>query len=144
MYILFLIRLRGIKENFDFESSLSLQSNLVFGFGTRESTSSQLDLSLRIGLTSINLNEKNSSVVEERTASAFTASIGAVWKPSNFANIGAFVGADILGANDSDIDWLHNGETWLGIGVNISFDQIKTANSAKERDQIMVKKPQNL
>lgn len=128
-------RLRGIGADFDFESSLSLQSNLVFGFGATNSSSSSFDLSLGIGLTSINLNEKNSSVTSERTASAFTVSLGAVWKPAEFANIGLFLGWDNLGANDNDVNWKYNGKSWLGLGINISFNQIKSDKSAKVKTQ---------
>ena len=42
-------RLRGIGNNFDFESSLSLQANIVAGFGSVKSESSWIDLSLGVG-----------------------------------------------------------------------------------------------
>lgn len=124
-------RLRGSGDDFDFESSLSLQANLVAGFGKRTSETSWIDLSLGIGLTGVNLNSNNSNVTDQRTASAFTVSSGVVVKPSKFANIGLFLGWDNLGVNDRDVDWVHNGNLWLGLGINISFNTITTDESAE-------------
>jgi hypothetical protein len=123
-------RLRGSGDDFDFESSLSLQANLVAGFGKRTNESSWIDLSLGIGLTGVNLNSNNSNVTDQRTASAFTVSSGIVLKPSKYANIGLFLGWDNLGVNDKDVDWVHNGNLWVGLGINISFNTITTDQSA--------------
>jgi hypothetical protein len=128
-------RLRGMNDDFDFESSLSLQSNLVAGFGKRRSENSWIDLALGIGLTGVNLTSKNSNVTEQRTASAFTISSGIVLKPSKFANIGLFIGWDNLGANDKDVNWKYNGEMWLGLGINISFNTITTDQTARRKEQ---------
>jgi hypothetical protein len=128
-------RLRGIGDDFDFESSLSLQANLVAGLGKRSSENSWIDFSLGIGLTGVNLTSKNSDVAEQRTASAFTLSSGVVIKPSKFANIGLFVGWDNLGSNDKDVNWKYNGDMWLGLGINISFNTISTDQSANRKEQ---------
>jgi hypothetical protein len=129
-------RLRGIGgDNFDFESSLSLQANLVFGFGSQKVKSSWFDASLGIGVTGVNLNNKNSLVTEDRTASALTVSLGALFKPAPFANIGIFLGRDYLGQKDSEVKWVHDGKTWLGLGINVSFNEIKTDNSKKSGNQ---------
>lgn len=129
-------RLRGIGikgDPFDFESSLSLQANLVFGLGSIYSQTSWLDVSLGIGLTGVNLDAQNSTVTSARTASALTLSFGALFKPSDFANIGLFLGWDTLGANDREVNWLYNGGTWLGLGININFNEISTTKSAKPK-----------
>lgn len=124
----------GIGGKFEFESSLSLQSNVVFGFGTYKSPESWFDLSGGIGLTGVSLNSKNSSVEKERTATAFTTSIGAVLKFNRWANMGLFVGCDWLGAKDREISWHYNGDLWIGLGINISFNSIKTEdNTFSER-----------
>lgn len=129
-------RLRDIKgKNFDFESSLSLQTNLVFGYGSRKDQSSFIDYSVGIGLTSVNLNSKNSLVTEDRTASAFTLSTGVVFRPSKFANIGIFIGWDYLGQKDREINWIHDGDLWMGLGINISFNEVKTSKSATKDSQ---------
>lgn len=124
-------RLRGIGNDFDFESSLSLQANIVFGLGPESSPRSKYDLSAGIGLTSINLTPDNTDngVTDIRTASAFTLSGGFLWKPDEVVNIGAFVGWDMLGANDSEVNWQYNGGTWVGIGINISFNAIRADNT---------------
>jgi hypothetical protein len=129
-------RLRDIGgESFDFESSLSLQANLVFGFGTKKSDLSWFDLSFGIGVTSIGLTSKNSKVEEDRTASAFTLSLGTVFKPAPYANIGLFLGTDFLGNKDKEIQWVHDGKLWFGLGINISFNQIKTNKLSNEEKQ---------
>lgn len=127
-------RLRGSGKDFDFESSLSLQANLVAGFGKQTMERSWIDLSLGIGLTGVNLNSNNSNIEEQRTASAFTISSGLVLKPSEFANIGLFIGCDNLGMNDRDVDWVYNGNLWIGLGINISFNTITTNQSPDKRN----------
>lgn len=122
-------RLRGTGKDFDFESSLSLQSNIVFGLGTLKKPTSWVDLSGGIGLTGISLNSNNSDVLENRTATAITASLGAVFKFNRWANIGLFGGWDWLGAKDRGVNWKYNGDFWIGIGINISFNSIETDKS---------------
>lgn len=124
-------RLRAIgSSDFDFESSLSLQANLVVGFGNRYQKDSWFDASFGMGLTGVNLNEKNSNVEEERSATAFTLSLGAVIKPTRYANIGIFIGGDFLGKKDRDVDWKHNKKIWLGLGINVSLNEISTDKPA--------------
>lgn len=123
-------RLRGKGDTFDFESNLSLQTNLIFGFGSRKSQNSWLDASVGLGLSSINLNENNSLVTENRTASALTWSIGTVVKPAKNVNFGLFVGADYLGMNDRKVEWKYNKKAWIGLGINISFNKVETSSPA--------------
>jgi hypothetical protein len=129
-------RLRGVgSSDFDFESSLSLQTNLVFKFGGRRPTSlSQWEGSVGIGLTSVNLNSNNSSLTESRTASALTLSTGILWKPSDFANIGVFIGWDNLSADDRKSNWKYNNKAWFGLGININFSRIK--NNVPPKNEI--------
>jgi hypothetical protein len=119
-------RLRGKGDTFDFESSLALQANLVFGFGSSRSKESFLDASVGLGLSSINLDSLNSNVTEGRTASALTISLGTVIKLNRFANLGIFVGKDFLNARDRSTAWIFNKKTWVGLGINISFNEIAT------------------
>lgn len=127
-------RLRGVGgggEPFDFESSLSLTANLVFGVGSRKEKHSTVDGSLGLGLTSIALDSLNSDVSENRTASALTLSMGLVYWPNEHINIGAFVGWDKLGLKDRSTDWIYDGKTWLGLGINIGFEALTTDKNAK-------------
>jgi hypothetical protein len=124
-------RLRGIGDNFDFESSLSLTSNLVFGFGSRYKRESWFDASFGVGLTGVVLNEDNSDFdpgegdQASRTASAFTLSFGGVLKPRDNINIGLFLGWDFLNAQDRKLNWDYDGKRWVGIGINITFSEVK-------------------
>lgn len=131
-------RLRGLFDDFDFESSLSLSANLVVGLGTRHKQESCIDLSIGFGLTNVNLNEKNTkgTVTENRSVSAFTLSFGILAKPSNKVNIGVFGGSDFLGLNDRDVNWIYDGKFWLGLGININFNSIDNPeNSTKPKNQ---------
>lgn len=120
-------KLRGFDtDDFDFETNLSLLANIVFGFGSQTSETSWFDASVGIGLSSIALSEKNSDVLENRTASALTLSIGGVLKPTSRANIGLFLGGDFLGRSDNNVNWKYDKNLWIGIGVNISFNKVET------------------
>jgi hypothetical protein len=130
----FRLRSIGGGDDFDFESSLSLQANLVFGFGSIYKQDSWFDASIGLGLTGVNLNSKNSNVTEDRTASAFTFSLGGVIKPARYANIGIFMGWDFLGQNDNEVDWKHDGNAWIGLGINVSFNEVKTEKTATNLD----------
>jgi hypothetical protein len=109
-------RLRGIGgKDFDFESSLSLQSNFIVGWGSVKSKRSWFDASIGLGVTGVNLNSKNSLVTQNRTATALTVSLGALFKPTNYVNFGVFIGQDYLGERDKDVNWKYNGKTWIGL-----------------------------
>lgn len=128
-------RLRGIgSDNFDFESSLSLQGNFVVGWGRLKSQRSFIDFSLGIGLTKVELNNLNSNVVDNRSSGALTISFGGVFKPIEKANIGVFLGWDLLGASDRDVDWIYNSKPWIGIGINIGIQDIIGDKPVKETD----------
>lgn len=128
-------RLRDIGgKYFDFESSLSLQSNLIFGFGRTTKAHSWFDFSIGIGLTGVTIDSLNSNLPASdgsRSASAFTVSTGFVFKPTPFVNFGVFIGTDLLGLKDRSTGWVYNGKPWVGVGVNISFNRVDTDKSAK-------------
>ncbi|WP_081212512.1 hypothetical protein [Salegentibacter sediminis] len=132
-------RLRGIGGDFDFESALSLQANMILGFGSYNSERSWLDLSFGIGLTGVKLDPKNSDVLEDRTANAFTTSMGVLLKPKPYANLGMFLGWDFLGRNDNEVNWQYNKEPWLGLGINISFNEVTTERSPESEKGKKVK-----
>jgi len=124
-------RLRGAGgSNFDFETALSLQANLVFGFGKQTREDSWLDLSWGLGLTKVNLDSDNSDVTEKRTASALTTSVGGTIKLNQYANLGIFLGWDFLDKQDRKTNWIYNKKSWFGVGINVSFERIKTEKTA--------------
>ena len=133
-------RLRGVGNNFDFESSLSLSANMIFGWGSTYKQESWFDASFGVGLTKVNLTKNNSLVTENRTASAFTLSLGGVVKPAPNINGGIFVGWDFLGADDRNVEWSYNKKMWLGLGINISLNEVKSENndvkSGKQRRKL--------
>jgi len=119
-------------SNFDVETSLSLQTNLVIGFGSKYKEYSSVNFSLGIGLTAINITQENSSITEpedEQTASALTTSLGIVYNFKNRVNVGAFVGWDTLSGKDRNVNWIYNKETWVGLGINIKFEQVNNSTN---------------
>lgn len=58
--------------------------------------------------------------------------MGGVFKPAKYANIGLFVGWDFLGQNDNEVSWKYDGKTWIGIGINVSFNEVKTEKTATD------------
>jgi len=132
-------RVRGIGSNFDFESALSLQANVIAGFGSIYSDHSWFDLSFGVGLTGVKLTPKNSNVEEERSANAFTLSFGGVFKTQKFINAGLFIGADFLGRSDREVNWEYNKELWLGLGINITFNEITTEKALNKASDVVNK-----
>jgi hypothetical protein len=121
------VRLRGIgTSDFDFEANFSASTNLAFGYGSRTKKESWLDTSVGLGITSVNLTNLNSNVLTARTAAAFTLVFGSVIKFNPAANCGLFFGFDFLGKTDRPTNWQYNGKPWLGLGINITFTEIKT------------------
>jgi hypothetical protein len=102
---------------------------MICGWGSRYTDVSFFDASIGVGLTKINLTEKNSEVDKNRTASAFTLTLGGVIKPKPMINAGLFIGWDFLGANDRDVNWKYNKKMWIGLGINISLVEVKTDNN---------------
>lgn len=128
-------RLRGVSGDFDFDPTISLTANFIAGFGSVYKERSWFDMSFGIGLSSIELNQDNSSLIEEnRTAAAFTLSLGALFKPKDYMNFGLFLGWDTLGRDDRSVNWVYDNKPWLGIGINISFNEIVTDNAAKDKN----------
>ena len=126
------IRIRDLGgQNFDFESSLSLTANLVFRWGSRYKDYSWLDVSVGIGISSIDLTPENSLVTENRTTSALTYSLGVVFKPSSNTSVGIFTGADHLGLADNSVNWVYDGQVWLGIGIGINFTDLQSSSDPK-------------
>ncbi len=127
-------RLRGVGDEFDFDPTISLTANIIAGVGSIYKERSWLDFSLGVGLSSVVLNSNNSDLIDEnRTSGAFTLSLGALFKPEDYVNFGIFLGWDTLGKNDRPVNWIYDNKPWLGIGINISFNEINTDNAAKNK-----------
>ena len=110
-------------EDFDFEQNINFGMNIGFQYRFNREIKDRwiYEPSFGIGLSSINLNSKNSSVEKDRTASAFTLTSGVIFHFDTSINLGIFAGFDFLGNNDQDINWKFDSKPWLGIGINIGF-----------------------
>lgn len=139
------IRLRSSGDTFEFESNLSLGTNIAVAIGpwsTKEHF--YIDASFGISLTKVNLNEDNSSLGIEGTdlesistlsSNAFTFSLGAVIHPAKNVNIGIFYGWDFLSGKDQKkLNWVHNKKPWIGLGINVAFTKSE-ANKSKAKGQ---------
>jgi hypothetical protein len=124
-------------------SSLSLQTNLVYGVGSKYKKESWADFSVGVGLTGVNLTSNNSDVKDNRTASAFTISGGALAKASKYANIGLFFGWDFLTQKDRSVNWVYDGKPWIGVGINISFQEVSTGATSTKTEQPNSEKAKN-
>ncbi|WP_299889293.1 hypothetical protein [uncultured Lacinutrix sp.] len=110
-------------DDFDFEQNINFGMNIGFQFRfNREIKEKWLyEPAIGIGLSTINLNNKNSDVEKDRTASAFSISSGVILHFDKNINLGLFYGLDLLGNNDKETNWKYNKKPWLGIGINIGF-----------------------
>ncbi|WP_025667696.1 hypothetical protein [Aquimarina megaterium] len=110
-------------SDFDFEQNINFGMNIGFQFRFNKKIEDRwlYEPSIGIGLSSINLSNKNSDVTEERTASAFSTSFGLILHFDKNINLGIFSGLDFLGNNDKEVNWKYNKKPWLGIGINIGF-----------------------
>lgn len=110
-------------DKFDFEQNVNFGMNIGFQYRFNKKIEDRwlYEPSFGIGLSSIQLNSKNSNVTEDRSASAFTLTSGIIIHFDNVINLGIFGGIDLLGNSDRDTNWKYHGKPWLGIGINIGF-----------------------
>lgn len=126
-------------SDFDFEQNINIGMNLGFPFRLNRKLENNWLLSptLGIGLSSINLNPKNSALAQNenedanRSASAFSISGGLLLQFNETINIGVQLGWDYLGNIDKNIHWKYDRKPWVGIGINIgvSLSKSKTPSS---------------
>ena len=132
------IRLRLNAGNFEFESNLSIGTNIALRLApSRFREFPYYDLSLGISLTKANLNPENSllrdttlannpfSSVDVLSPTAFTPSLGLNVALNNNVSIGAIIGVDLIPSADNRADWLYQGVPWLGIGLNFALSTPK-------------------
>lgn len=126
-------------NDFDFEQNVNIGMNLGFPFRINRLKDDKwlLTPTLGIGLSTINLNQKNSNLEDNsteganRTASALTLSSGLMIQFSNTINLGFQIGFDYLGNNDKSIRWKYDRKPWLGIGINIGVSVSETKNTSQ-------------
>lgn len=114
-------------NDFDFESDISLGANLSAKFRfnrMREDGFALEPVIFGLGISKINLDEFNSRIDAPGSSNAFTINSGLLIHVNGKINFGIFYGADFLAKRDnSKYDWKHNGNGWLGAGLNISFSE---------------------
>lgn len=134
-------RIRSKNDTFEFDSNLSLGTNLIKGINfNKYSNSLYIDFSLGIALTKINLTESNSNIkgisddLKKLSESALTFSFGATVNLSKKVNLGFFYGWDFLdGQAQTQTKWIHNKKPWIGFGMNISLKNNGEGSSTQEQ-----------
>jgi hypothetical protein len=111
-------------NDFSFESNVNIGTSIgaKIRYDRRKEKGFALEPLLGIGLSAISLNKDNSDFQETTNLSAFSFNGGFIFHITDTVNLGAILGFDYL----SDVDqkkynWVHNGNGWLGLGVNIAF-----------------------
>lgn len=123
-------------KDFDFEPNLSMGANLGLKIRMNRKRENGFIIQplLGFGITSVKLDNTNSTKEEASNLTAFTPNIGCLININENINFGLFLGKDILADKDNkQYSWIYNKATWLGIGINISFSKEKenTEKSAK-------------
>lgn len=113
-------------KTFNFESDINVGANLSCKYRLDRKSENGLAIQplIGIGITKINLDESNSKITSPGTASAFSINSGIIINITEKVNFGVFYGFDYLADKDnSKYDWIHNGNGWLGLGLNITFSE---------------------
>lgn len=125
------IRLRKSQDKFEFDSNLSLGANVLGRISlSRLKENAYCDLSVGVSLTKVNLNKDNSLLgasgtefenIETLSPAAITLSTGVLFNLAENVNFGVYMGWDKLSSADNKAEWIYNGKTWLGVGINVAF-----------------------
>lgn len=113
-------------DDFNFDSNVNLGTNLgaKLRWNRKKENGFSTEFILGIGLASIKLDSDNSNATSTTNLSAFTVNTGILFHVSSDINLGITYGFDNLSHNDQkNYDWKHNGNGWLGIGINVAFSK---------------------
>lgn len=111
-------------KDFDFDANVNLGANI--GCKLRWNRQFEHGFSIEpivgVGLSSIKMDDSNSSASTSSNVSAFTVNTGILFHITQSVNAGFTLGWDtISGKDQNQYDWKHNGKGWLGIGINVAF-----------------------
>lgn len=111
-------------NDFNFESNINIGTNIgaKIRADRRKEKGFAIEPLLGIGLSAITLNIDNSNIESTSNLSAFSINGGIIFHITDKVNLGAILGFDYLSGNDQNkYNWIHNGNGWLGLGLNITF-----------------------
>lgn len=111
---------------FEFDANVNIGANIgaKFRWHREKKNGTALEPIFGFGLASINLNDSNSMAESATNVSAFSSNIGLLVHVNSDINIGLTFGFDFLSGNDQKkYDWQHNGNGWVGVGINIAFSK---------------------
>lgn len=122
-------------SNFDFESNLNLGTNIGGKIRWNREVEDGLKFEpiLGIGLSSIKLDESNSTITSSSNLSAITINAGLLTHISKDINLGLLLGFDYLANKDqTKYGWIYNGKGWIGLGINVSFSTESEKNKGNQ------------
>lgn len=121
-------------SSFSFDANVNLGANLgaKIRWNRRLENGFSFEPIFGFALASIKLDQDNSVATEPTNVSAFTINTGLLIHLTNDINFGLTYGFDNISQNDqNNYNWKYNGKGWLGIGLNISFnDQNKNTQAS--------------
>jgi hypothetical protein len=123
-------------SDFNFESNVNIGTNIgaKIRWDRRKEKGLAIEPLIGIGLSAITLNADNSTIENTSNLSAFSINGGLIFHITDNINLGAILGFDYLSGNDQNkYNWIHNGNGWLGLGVNIAFST-GTQNSGQAQN----------
>lgn len=111
-------------SDFDFTSNINIGANLgaKIRWYRQQQNGFSLEPVLGIGITGVEVNDSNSKATESSNLIAFSINTGLLVHITQNINVGILYGFDNLTSKDQKrYDWKHNGNGWLGVGINVTF-----------------------
>jgi len=112
-------------SSFSFDANVNLGTNLgaKIRINRRVENGFALEPIFGFGLSSIKLDETNSTKTEPTNISAFTLNTGVLIHITNNINVGLTYGIDNISQSDqNNYNWKYQNKGWLGLGINIAFN----------------------
>jgi hypothetical protein len=108
---------------FDFSKDITLGPSLGFRGRIGHYRDNFWNVLGSVGITSVSVDSTTTGgkVRTSSDRSAFTWSVGVVLEALNGAQIGVFLGKDLLSKNRDEIGWRYNNRTWVSVGLGYSL-----------------------
>ncbi|WP_146810305.1 hypothetical protein [Empedobacter brevis] len=123
-------------SSFSFDANVNLGANLgaKIRWNRKIENGFALEPILGFGLASIKLDDSNSITQESTNVSAFTINTGLLIHLTGNINLALTYGFDNISQNDqNNYKWKYQGKGWLGIGINVSFNNGSSNTSTLQK-----------
>ncbi|GGH45523.1 MULTISPECIES: hypothetical protein [Flavobacteriaceae] len=111
------------QDDFSFDTEFNLSTTLNWNFA--KIYNSKVNLQAGAGIGSVNLNSSNASGIEDGKAQdvATLNFFGGLMLEYKKVQAGFYVGVDQIN-NQSEYNWMHNGNLWFGFGIGFNVFKI--------------------